>query len=207
MNYHKLCGWRQQQIYGLAVLEFRSRTWVVGCVTSVRGQESVFLPFLASPGLAHSLAHGLASLQFLLLSSLSSLFPWLWFSCPLLIRILQNPDIRISLGPHRRPRIIWKEALMESHLQVSCLARLRSHIPRTKMWASLGDESEGGEWKSWLKAQHSENEDHGIWSHHFMGNSGKCQTLFWGAPKSLQMVIAAMKLKDTYSLEGKLWPT
>ena len=32
------------------------------------------------------------------------------------------------------------------------------------------DESERGEWKSWLKAQHSENEDHGIWSHHFMGN-------------------------------------
>ena len=28
--------------------------------------------------------------------------------------------------------------------------------------------------------------------------------LFLGAPKSLQMVIAAMKLKDTYSLEGKL---
>ena len=24
--------------------------------------------------------------------------------------------------------------------------------------------------KCWLKAQHSENEDHGIWSHHFMGN-------------------------------------
>ena len=32
------------------------------------------------------------------------------------------------------------------------------------------DESESGEWKSWLKAQHSENEDHGIPSHHFMGN-------------------------------------
>ena len=29
----------------------------------------------------------------------------------------------------------------------------------------------------------------------------------WGAPKSLQMVIAAMKLKDAYSLEGKLRPT
>ena len=27
------------------------------------------------------------------------------------------------------------------------------------------------------------------------------------APKSLHLVIAAMKLKDTYSLEGKLWPT
>ena len=32
----------------------------------------------------------------------------------------------------------------------------------------------------------------------------QCQTLFFGAPKSLQMVIAPMKLKDTYSLEGKL---
>ena len=56
--------------------------------------------------------------------------------------------------------------------------------------------------------QHSENEDHGIWSHHFMGNrwgnSGNSVTLFWGAPKSLQMVTAAMKLKDAYSLEGKL---
>ena len=31
--------------------------------------------------------------------------------------------------------------------------------------------------------------------------------IFWGAPKSLQMVTAAMKLKDTYFLEGKLWPT
>ena len=32
---------------------------------------------------------------------------------------------------------------------------------------------------------------------------------FWSgeAPKSLQMVIAAMKLRDVYSLEGKLWPT
>ena len=30
------------------------------------------------------------------------------------------------------------------------------------------------------------------------------QTLFFGAPKSLKMVIAAMKLKDCYSLEGKL---
>ena len=45
--------------------------------------------------------------------------------------------------------------------------------------------SERGEWKSWLKAQHSENEDHGIWSHHFMGNrwgnSGNSVRLyFWG---------------------------
>ena len=45
---------------------------------------------------------------------------------------------------------------------------------------------------------------HGKW----MGKQCKqCQTLFLGAPKSLQMVTAAMKLKDAYSLEGKLWPT
>ena len=36
-----------------------------------------------------------------------------------------------------------------------------------------------------------------------MGRQWKqCQTLFFGAPKSLQMVIAALKLKDAYSLEG-----
>ena len=31
--------------------------------------------------------------------------------------------------------------------------------------------------------------------------------IFGGAPKSLQMVTAAMKLKDTFSLEEKFWPT
>ena len=38
-----------------------------------------------------------------------------------------------------------------------------------------------------------------------MGKQWKqCQTLFFWAPKSLQMVTAAMKLRDAYSLEGKL---
>ena len=55
----------------------------------------------------------------------------------------------------------------------------------------------------------SENEDHGIRSHHFMGNrwgnSGNSVRLYFGgAPNSLQMVTAAMKLKGAYSLEGKL---
>ena len=40
------------------------------------------------------------------------------------------------------------------------------------------------EWKSWLQAQHSENEHHGIWSHHFManrwGNSGNSIRLYFG---------------------------
>ena len=44
-----------------------------------------------------------------------------------------------------------------------------------------------------------------ITSWEMMGKQWKqCQTLFVGAPKSLQMVTAAMKLKDAYSLEEKL---
>ena len=43
-------------------------------------------------------------------------------------------------------------------------------------------------------------------SYHFMGNrwGNSVRLYFWGAPKSLQMVTAAMKLKDNYSLEEKL---
>ena len=38
-------------------------------------------------------------------------------------------------------------------------------------------------------------------------NSGNSDRLFSWAPESLQMVTAAVKLKDTYFLEEKLWPT
>ena len=62
---------------------------------------------------------------------------------------------------------------------------LKLNIQKTKMMAS-------GPITSW----EIDGED--------SGNSG---WLFWGAPKSLHMVAAAMKLKDAYSLEGKLWPT
>ena len=62
--------------------------------------------------------------------------------------------------------------------------------------------------KSWLKAQHSENEDHGVRSHHFMEIDGETmetvRLYFLGLQKSLQMVTAAMKLNDAYSLGGKL---
>ena len=72
------------------------------------------------------------------------------------------------------------------------------------------DESKRREWKSWLKIQNSKNEEHGIWSHHFMTNrlGKKCNQweLFCWATRSMQMVTAAMKLKDDCSLEGNLWP-
>ena len=61
--------------------------------------------------------------------------------------------------------------------------------------------------KSWFKTQHSKNEDHGIRSHHFManrcGNNGNSDFIL-GAPKSLQMVGTAMKLKDCFLLERKV---
>ena len=69
---------------------------------------------------------------------------------------------------------------------------------------NLKEESE----KAGLKTQHSKNQDHGLRYHHFManrwGNDRNSDRLYSWAPKSLQMVTAAMKLKDTCSLEGKL---
>ena len=65
--------------------------------------------------------------------------------------------------------------------------------------------------ESWLKSQHSENKDHGIQSHHFLanrwGNNENSDILSSWAPESLQTVTAAMKLKDSCSLEEKLQQT
>ena len=107
----------------------------------------------------------------------------------------------------------WIKHKLESRLlgEISITSDMQMTPPfygRKQRTKESLDKSEKGEWKSWLKTQHSENEDHGIWSHHFMGNRwGNSDRLFLGAPKSLQMVIATMKLKDAYSLERKLWPT
>ena len=45
------------------------------------------------------------------------------------------------------------------------------------------------------------------WQIEWVNNRNSDRLYFWGAPKSLQMVTAAMELKDTYSLEEKLRPT
>ena len=57
-----------------------------------------------------------------------------------------------------------------------------------------------------LKAQHSENEDHGIWSHHKrMEKEWKQrQTLFLGGSKITADGDCSHEIKDAYSLEGKL---
>ena len=72
---------------------------------------------------------------------------------------------------------LWQKVKEESEK-----AGLKLNIQKTKIMASgpiTSWQIDGKEWKQWL-------------------------TLFLGAPKSLQMVIAAMTLKEAYSLEGKL---
>ena len=72
------------------------------------------------------------------------------------------------------------------------------------------DESEKGEWKSWLKTQHSKTKIMApgpITSWQIDGKNGNSDRLFSWAPKSLWMVTVAMKLKDTCSLEEKQWQT
>ena len=64
-------------------------------------------------------------------------------------------------------------------------AGLKFNIKKLRSWhlaPSFHGKEKGGEWKQW-------------------------QILFYWAPKSLQLVIATMKLKDAYSLEEKLWQT
>ena len=64
--------------------------------------------------------------------------------------------------------------------------------------------------KAVLKFNIQKNEDHGIQSHHCgnrMGEKMETETLFSWAPKSLQMVTAAMKWKDACSLEENFWQT
>ena len=116
--------------------------------------------------------------------------------------------------------IMWNAGLnkhkLESRLlrEISITSDMQMTLPlwqKARRTKEPLDESETGEWKSGLKVQHSDNEDHGIWSHHFManrwGNNGNSDRLFSWAPKSLQMVTAAMKIKDACSVEEKLCPT
>ena len=62
--------------------------------------------------------------------------------------------------------------------------------------------------KAGLKLNIQKNEDNGIWSHYFMANRWETMEtvtdFFSWAPISLQMVTAAMKLKDACSWEEKL---
>ena len=116
--------------------------------------------------------------------------------------------------------IMWNTGLDEAQAGIKIAGRNINNLrygDNTTLWQKVKRNyraswwSKRGEWKSLLKTQHSENEDHGIWFYQFManrwGNDGNSEKLFFWAPKSLQMVTAALKWKDLCSLEEKLWPT
>ena len=69
----------------------------------------------------------------------------------------------------------WMKHKLELRLlgEISIISDMQITQPlcqKAKKNKELLVESERGELKSWLKAQHSENQHHGIWSHHFMAN-------------------------------------
>ena len=87
----------------------------------------------------------------------------------------------VTLDMQMTPPLWEKVERNKKPLEESEKVDLKLNIQKTKIMASgpIISWQVGKQWKQWL-------------------------TLFWGAPKSLQMVIAARKLKDSYSLEGKV---
>ena len=86
---------------------------------------------------------------------------------------------------HYHLRNLLKMSLISSIRKMSITSDMQMILPvrqKVKMKESF-DESERGEWKSWLKTQHSKNKDHGIRSHHFMvnrwGNNGNSERLYF----------------------------
>ena len=86
-------------------------------------------------------------------------------------------------------------------LMVESKEELRSLLLRVKK----------GEWKSYLKTQYLKNEYHGVWSHHLMANrwekTGNGDGFCFLGLQNYCRVSVATKLKDTCSLEEKLWKT
>ena len=86
--------------------------------------------------------------------------------------------------------IIWNTRLHEAQAGIKIAGRNINHLRYADDTTLMAESEElksllmkvKGEWKRWLKAQHSENEDHGIRSHHFManrwGNSGNSGWLY-----------------------------
>ena len=115
--------------------------------------------------------------------------------------------------------IMWNARLDEAEAGIKIAGRNINNVRYEDDTTLMADSKEElksllmkvRERKSWLKIQHSKNEDHGIPSHHVManrwGDNGNGDRLFSWAPKPLQMVTAAMKLKDACSFKEKLWPT
>jgi len=106
---------------------------------------------------------------------------------------------------------MWNAGLDEAQAGLKIARRDISNLrywqkqhPYGRKWRGtkeLLDESERGEWKKLASSTPITS-----WQIDEETMETVSDFTFW-APKSLQMVTAAMKLKDIYSLEEKLWPT
>ena len=107
----------------------------------------------------------------------------------------------------------WIKKKLESELsgEISIPQICRWYHPNGRKWRGTKeplDEGERGEWKRWLIIQYTENNDHGIWSHHFLTNR-------WGSMETMtDFIFLGFKMNedndcshDAYSLEKKLLQT
>ena len=101
------------------------------------------------------------------------------------IASINVPNLRYAVDTTLMAESKELKSLLKKVKEESEQIGLKLNIQKMKIMASgpiISWQIDGKQWKQW-------------------------QTLFLGAPKSLQMVTAAMKLKDAYCLEEKLWPT
>ena len=115
-------------------------------------------------------------------------------------------DVRVDYKESWAPKnwCFWTvvlEKTLESPLD--CKEIQPAHSKGDQPWVFFG--------RNDVKAQHSENEDHGIWSHHFMEIDGETvetvADFIFGGSKITAVRDCSQEIKDAYSLEGQLCPT
>ena len=106
--------------------------------------------------------------------------------------------------------IMWNAGLEEAHAVIKIARRNINNLKYADDTTLMAESKEAlksllmkvkrGEWKSWLKTQHSENKDHGIQSHHLVANrwknNGNRERLYFGGLQNHCRWFAAMKLKN-----------
>ena len=113
--------------------------------------------------------------------------------------------------------IIWNAGLDESQAGIRIAGRNISNLRYADDTTLMAERASWWEWKRRVKkltkTQHSKNKDYGIQSHHFManrwGNNGNSDRLYFPGLQNhcIWWLQSVMKLKDTCSLEEKLWQT
>ena len=108
-------------------------------------------------------------------------------------------------------RAVWSTSCNEYHWEKYQSPQMcRWHHPYGKKQRTKAplDASEKGEWKSWLKTQYSENEDHGIQAHHSRvnrwGKSGNSNRLYLGGSKITADGDCSHEIKRRLLLERKV---